>query len=318
LLVVDRAWLYSGALQSRSYFGGVGNNIGPTQPSNPIRQQIMMEAFLTLYLSNPWYCYGIGPVLFAAFGFLVPWAFLVFLEKAGLTSIDEQGYTYTSKTESRTQDIAKSRSTYDYSTQLIGSLKTVLGPGALLNVCLSALLLPYLFHTPLDQLPLLPSLKAFIVHFILAHVINDFFLYWGHRIQHENKWLWENFHSVHHRIATPTAVSTAYIDPIDMTLQSSLPTLLAMVLTQSHPVTFAIFAFSRVAENTFNHCGLDSTLINVVSLKFLPFRAAIKHHDEHHKFSGYSGNAKNYGEGFWIWDSMFGTSRQSTTKNKKM
>ena len=276
-----------------------------------------MEAYLTLYLSSPWYCYGIGPVLAAALGFLAPWAFLVFLEKVGWTSIDAQGLTYTSKALSRTEEITKSRSTYDYSTQLMGSLKTVLGPGALLNVCLSALLLPYLFTTPLEQLPLLPTMTDLAVHFVVAHVINDFFLYWGHRVQHENKWLWENFHSVHHRIATPTAVSTAYIDPIDMTLQSSLPVLLAMVCTQAHPITFAVFAFSRVAENTFNHCGLDSTLVNVVALKFLPFRAAIKHHDEHHKFSGYSGNAKNYGECFWIWDYMFGTSRKSTIKNKK-
>ena len=118
---------------------------------------------------------------------------------------------------------------------------------------------------------------------------------------------------MHHRLKTPTAVSTIYIDPVDMLLQASLPMLLATVATQAHPLVFLAYSFARVAKNTFNHAGLDSPWVRLVTLKFLPLRASVRHHDEHHRYSGYSGNAKNYGEGLWIWDALLGTSRKATT-----
>lgn len=45
----------------------------------------------------------------------------------------------------------------------------------------------------------------------------------------------------------------------------------------------------------------------LIFFQVLPFRAGVKHHDAHHHFSNYAGNAKNYGESFWIWDWLFGT-----------
>lgn len=43
-------------------------------------------------------------------------------------------------------------------------------------------------------------------------------------------------------------------------------------------------------------------------VQVLPFRASIAHHDAHHKYSNHHSNAKNYGETFWVWDALFGTS----------
>ena len=45
------------------------------------------------------------------------------------------------------------------------------------------------------------------------------FLCRGHRIQHESNFLWTHFHSYHHQIDSPTAVSTLSIDTVDATLQ---------------------------------------------------------------------------------------------------
>ena len=59
---------------------------------------------------------------------------------------------------------------------------------------------------------------------------------------------------------------------------------------------------------------MENIIINIITLKFLPFRASVKHHDEHHKYSGYFGHAKNYGECFIFWDLMFGTSRKNRKK----
>ena len=188
----------------------------------------------------------------------------------------------------------------------------MLGPGAVLNSILSAVLMPYLITIPVTEMPTVPSLHVFCLQFVSCYVLGDFGLYLGHRIQHENEFLWRKFHSVHHRLKTPTAVSTIYIDPVDMLLQASLPMLLATVTVQAHPLVFLFYSFARVAENTFNHSGLDSPWVRFITLKFLPLRASVRHHDEHHRYSGYSGNAKNYGEGLWIWDSLLGTSRKTT------
>ena len=127
------------------------------------------------------------------------------------------------------------------------------------------------------------------------------------QVQHESEYLWKNYHSFHHSIGTPSPVSTLYIDEVDATLQGSLPIMFACLIIRPHPVTYSIFAGLRVAENVINHTGLDSSLMNILTLKCLPLRASIAHHDAHHRFSNYSRNAKNYAESFWVFDWMFGT-----------
>eukprot|EP00878_Enallax_costatus_P043042 GHUV01050652.1.p2 GENE.GHUV01050652.1~~GHUV01050652.1.p2 ORF type:complete len:104 (+),score=4.89 GHUV01050652.1:360-671(+) len=68
------------------------------------------------------------------------------------------------------------------------------------------------------------------------------------------------------------------------------------------------------AENGLNHSGLDSWLLDLVTLKSLTFRAPASFHDAHHKFSNHAHNAKNYGESLWLWDWMFGTTSLLTGK----
>ena len=211
-----------------------------------------MMPLLKLYHSTPIIAYGIGPVISAAFGFLFSWIICSCLQQTGMSTIEKDGilysFLYSSKgggtkqykqSEQRRLEINKTESKVSWSSQLRTSLWTVLGPGALFNACLSAMLLPNLFIISLPNLPLYPTFINFIITFSLCHVIGDLGLYLGHRLQHENKYLWTHYHSKHHEIETPTTVSTAYIHPVDMTLQASLPMLFAVVLVQAHPITFA-------------------------------------------------------------------------------
>jgi len=138
-------------------------------------------------------------------------------------------------------------------------------------------------------------------------LLNDLALYFGHRVQHESEFLWKHCHSKHHTITTPSPVSTVYIDPIDATLQGGLPIVFACIIVKPAALTFYAFVMQRVAENCFNHSGLDSSLADLLFLKSLPGRASVGHHDAHHRFSNYNRNAKNYGEAFWVWDWAFGT-----------
>ena len=52
----------------------------------------------------------------------------------------------------------------------------------------------------------LPGWGVGVVKFLGMVVVNDFFLYWGHRVQHESEFLWNNFHYFHHQLTTPTPV----------------------------------------------------------------------------------------------------------------
>jgi sterol desaturase/sphingolipid hydroxylase (fatty acid hydroxylase superfamily) len=129
----------------------------------------------------------------------------------------------------------------------------------------------------------------------------------GHRIQHESKFLWQ-FHSFHHAIDTPSPFSTLYLHPVDSALQGGIPLALAAVVVCPAPIILYLFLGARLAENAINHSGMDSWLVDLVTLKLLPFRALPSFHDAHHKYSNHALNAKNYGESFWVWDVMFGTS----------
>ena len=97
------------------------------------------------------------------------------------------------------------------------------------------------------------------------------------------------------------------IAQLDATLQGGLPMALAAAVARPCPAALYAFFFARVAENTLNHSGLDSPLLDALCLKALPFRVSAAFHDSHHRFSNHAKNARNYAESFWVFDWAFGT-----------
>jgi sterol desaturase/sphingolipid hydroxylase (fatty acid hydroxylase superfamily) len=73
------------------------------------------------------------------------------------------------------------------------------------------------------------------------------------------------------------------IAQLDATLQGGLPMALAAGLVAPCPAALYAFFFARVAENTLNHSGLDSPLLEWLALKRLPLRASSSFHDSHHR-----------------------------------
>mmetsp|Transcript_30462 Transcript_30462/g.59525 ORF Transcript_30462/g.59525 Transcript_30462/m.59525 type:complete len:273 (+) Transcript_30462:13-831(+) len=258
---------------------------------------------------TPWLCWGLMPGLSAAVGYLmVGLAFECVLHYSLIGS--DSLITYGAKP--RRPALDKTREKVSLSVQFKVALMNIFGRSFVINSIFSWLLFSNLVGTPADALP---ALTEFLVQLGVMLVINDFALYWGHRIQHESEYLWKNFHSKHHELDTPTPFSTLYIADEDATLQGALPILLAGVVVRPHPVTLWTFIFCRVAENVSNHSGIDTWWFNLMTLKALPLRASVRHHDSHHKYSNYSKNAKNYGESFWVWDYLFGTHRAVQATN---
>jgi sterol desaturase/sphingolipid hydroxylase (fatty acid hydroxylase superfamily) len=261
------------------------------------------ETVLRPWLENKWLCWGVGPILAANVGFFVT---CVLLELLAPSLGQSQFITY-SKDKSRDKFLAATQSRVSFMTQLKFCFWTMLGPTALFNGVVSAFIGDYLFPFKAGG-TVVPPVTIMLLQVFLLLLIGDFGLYWGHRIQHSVPFLWKHCHSLHHTLDTPSPVSTLYIDGFDAFLQAALPILVSSLVVRPHPVSYYVYIALRLCDNAVNHCGLEPhPIIDLFTLKFLPFRASVGHHDSHHKYSGYTGAAKNYAEYFWIWDYMFGT-----------
>jgi len=263
---------------------------------------MVMPALLSTVVFNPWLAWGAMPVLTFVLSFLLTCG------AAELTIRHPAAAPYLIRypgSVKRPERLAATRAKVDLGAQLRSALALLLGPGAVLNGVGSALLLQSIVAAPTAPLP---GARACAAHLLAMAVVGDFVLYWGHRVQHEVPFLWERFHSLHHELDTPTPLGTLYIHPVDATLQGGLSLVLAAAAVQPHPATFWAFVALRVAENVLNHSGLHGAAIDAVTLKCLPLRAKVSHHDAHHRYGAQNARAaKNYGETFWVWDWAFGT-----------
>ncbi len=269
------------------------------------------------WMANPSLCWGVGPVAVVATAFIITALPLEWLIRQPFM----QKYLITYGVDSKKNDgigrpaaIRRTQEKVPLTEQVKGTALTLAGPAAIVGGVISALAIPFVITYVADQ-PILPSLGSFLFSTVAMKLIDDFGLYLGHRVQHEVPFLWKHFHSHHHKLTTPTPVSTLYIDATDAMLQGSLPIIAALFFMQPHPFTAYFHIATRIGENAVNHSGLECWWIDVLTLKVLPFRASAGHHDSHHRFSNYSGNAKNFGEMFVIWDWIFGSLRSKTVGN---
>jgi sterol desaturase/sphingolipid hydroxylase (fatty acid hydroxylase superfamily) len=245
---------------------------------------------------------------------------------------------YNSKSaSSRKENVLATQKKLSFLTQLYDTALVTLGPSGLLNAIVITRI-GQRFHPVTDDTANFPPITEFLFQIIVMLLVSDLALYWGHRIQHMNEFLWKNCHSYHHQIDTPTAASTVSIENTDATLQAGLPVLIALLVTRPHYLTFQVCLTLRFLDNVMNHAGIDFSQIpskssvngtasspkdlswyvgkialniawflTVITLKNFSFRAPSRHHDFHHKYSNYTQNAKNFGEYFVIWDQLFGT-----------
>lgn len=264
---------------------------------------VAFEEVLRPWLTNMWLCWGVGPIIAANIGFF---ATAVALELLSKHQPESWSLTY-GRDKTRAACLAATQERISWSKQLGYCFWTMMGPTAIINGFISAILSNYLFPFTLEA-GLLPTLQVFVLQVFVLLVVGDFGLYWGHRIQHTIPFLWERCHSLHHKLDTPSPVSTLYIDEFDAFLQAALPILVSSIVVRPHPIAYYVYIALRLSDNAVNHSGLKPNfIVDLFTLKFLPFRAAVGHHDAHHKYSGYTGSAKNYAEYFWIWDYLFGT-----------
>lgn len=149
---------------------------------------------------------------------------------------------------------------------------------------------------------------------LLMVVVNDFGVYWVHRIHHETTPLWP-FHSVHHSAEVMTPITVYRKHPIYDLISSMVRGIFFGVLQGIMlglfvgKVEIATVASINVFIVVFNFLGSNLRHSHV----WLSFGPVLEHvfispaqHQIHHSIDKKHWN-KNYGEIFAIWDLMFGT-----------
>lgn len=272
----------------------------------PATAYLLSTGFPAWFVSDPWICFGLGPLLAVFFGASLTCIFCEWLTTIPLIR-DNYLLTYSSR-ETRVDEVKKTQAVVPWSAQFWGTLKQIAGPSNLVGAVGQRFLWDWL-RPAADNAPL-PSLLDHCVDFYLLMLLADLFLYIGHRAQHGElgayPWRW---HSYHHTIKTPTAWSVAYIDQMDATLQSVIPLLVSQAVVRAHPLTSCCYLFFHLSTNCLNHAGIEWWVTNMLNLRFLPLRCSTSMHDAHHRYTAYApdGSGKNFGEFVWLWDYIFGT-----------
>lgn len=70
---------------------------------------------------------------------------------------------------------------------------------------------------------------------IMASLIFDTWMYFGHRMMHLNKFLYKHIHSVHHRLYVPYAYGAAYNHPVEGFLLDVIGSIVASLIAQLTP-----------------------------------------------------------------------------------
>lgn len=151
------------------------------------------------------------------------------------------------------------------------------------------------------------------VQFVWGCFVMDAWEYTLHRAFHESRWLYNNFHSHHHRLYVPYAFGALYNHPVEgFLLDSAGAAISAAAAFMTIRQTIVFFTFS-IMKTVCDHGGYAfPPWLDPLHL-FFPNTA--EYHDVHHQMQGLR---YNYSQPFFIhFDVLFGT-RMSAEKFAKM
>lgn len=143
----------------------------------------------------------------------------------------------------------------------------------------------------------------------VAAVMLDTYQYWMHRLAHTNRFLYRNFHSVHHRLTVPYAFGALYNHPVEGFVMDTLGGAIPTLFLNMHPWTSCLFFSIATLKTVDDHCGFSLT--GVDPLQFL-FSNNAGYHDIHHWGKG---RMYNFSQPFFtFWDKAMGTEYKQPLK----
>ncbi|MBA0613307.1 hypothetical protein Godav_013766 [Gossypium davidsonii] len=146
--------------------------------------------------------------------------------------------------------------------------------------------------------------SSFIVlasQFVTAMLVMDTWQYFLHRYFHENKFLYRQLHSRHHRLVVPYAFGALYNHPLEGLLLDTVGGALSFMLSGMSPRTSIYFFSFATIKTVDDHCGL---MLPGNPLHIF-FRNNSAYHDVHHQLYG---SKYNFSQPFFVmWDRILGT-----------
>jgi len=145
-----------------------------------------------------------------------------------------------------------------------------------------------------------PSLLTFISQFLIIVLFDDMFFYFYHRLLHENTYLKQKIHSIHHRASHPFPLEFIYVHPLEWMIGyvgAVVGVLLILFFGSINAYAFWTYIVFRMWHEIDIHSGVKSLFV-----QYIPFIAPAEHHDLHH-----SSNKGNYASTLVIWDKICNT-----------
>lgn len=122
-----------------------------------------------------------------------------------------------------------------------------------------------------------PTWSRFVIEILLTAILDDFLLYWLHRVSH-----WPSLyfmHKNHHEWLQPFGFTAAYMHPLEMALVSACSGA-GGVLILSHPYQIIPLLIVRACLHVEHHCGYAYPWN---PQNWLPFCVGAHYHDWHHE-----------------------------------
>ncbi|TGO57164.1 hypothetical protein BOTNAR_0207g00170 [Botryotinia narcissicola] len=149
-------------------------------------------------------------------------------------------------------------------------------------------------------------LLAPVARFAICIFISDSWQYFGHRAFHENRWLYRNVHSLHHRVNAPYAFAAFYNTLTESFIMDTCGISVAFYFSGLHMREALIFSIVSVLKGVDDHCGyrLPWNPIQWLGEQDTSF------HDIHHQTWGAT---TNFSQVYTIfWDHVLGTISRKT------
>lgn len=150
----------------------------------------------------------------------------------------------------------------------------------------------------------LPSPLTLFKQIFIIIMVDDFMLYWSHRMFHcRHKWfpMYQTFHKQHHEFAQSVSIAATYAHPVEFAISNYYPFFAGSFLLgpKTHFTTFGIWMFLRYWETADGHSGYEFPWM---VFRILPWTGDSKYHYFHH----YK-NRGNFCTWFKVWDTLCDT-----------
>jgi len=180
-------------------------------------------------------------------------------------------------------------------------------------------------YTPFTPYGIIKKLVLFTIEMFIWEIFFDFGHYWGHRMGHYFKWLYDFGHSKHHENISPDAFDGLNITLDDAMLTNWVPHMFSMFLTTvlifgGRP--FSLFEYHLLSSyKTFvevtGHVGVDFKGHSFPMFPPLAYYTGIDigtaaYHSLHHRYY-----TVNYAKRFTLWDRVFGTMKVPPVLKRK-